>query len=207
MGRNSIKDSRQREIVEVFYKVAKKEGLENTSIAKIAKVMEVNPSLIIHYFDTKEELTYALIDYILDKYLLIYKMGKTSGTEDLRTALAKLIDNMFSKKWNKLFDDGLFYSCYALTFRNRIVRRKYHQLSNKLRERLTEFLQLCKDSGTIRIEDPAFTAELLFVLIDGAYFYLIQMEDKELYTEKMDAYKRHALSLLGLVETGSFRKS
>jgi len=54
MGRKSLKETRQQEIIKVFYKVAKKEGYENTSIAKIAKVMDINPSLIMHYFETKE---------------------------------------------------------------------------------------------------------------------------------------------------------
>lgn len=198
MGRNSIKDIRQKEIVEVFYKVAKKEGLENTSIAKIAKVMDVNPSLIVHYFNTKEELTYALVDYILDKYLLIYKVGQRSPGVHLPKALVNLIDNLFSKKWNKLFDDGLFYSCYALTFRDKRIKDMYHNLSNILRERLADFLTVCVREKVIKLKDPQLTAELLFVFIDGAYYYLSQLADKSVYEIKMNNYKKEAYRLLGV---------
>src|SRR3546814_735401 len=104
MGRKSLKEIRQLEIIKVFYKVAKKEGLENTSIAKIAKVMDINPSLIIHYFQTKDDLTYALIDYILEKYLLIYRVGRNNDIP-LRAALVTVIDDLFSRKWNRLFED------------------------------------------------------------------------------------------------------
>ena len=115
MGRKSIKETRQLEIVKVFYEVAKKEGYENTSIAKIAKVMDINPSLILHYFETKEDLTYSLIDHILDKYLEIYTVQ-----DQVQATLENLqhtIEILFSKKWNLLFDDCLFYTFYALSFR------------------------------------------------------------------------------------------
>ena len=206
MGRNSIKDVRQKEIVEFFYKVAKKEGLENTSIAKIAKVMDVNPSLIVHYFNSKEELTYALVDYILDKYLLIYKVGQRSSNVHLAETLVNLIDNMFSKKWNKLFDDGLFYSCYALTFRDKHIKQMYHNLSNILRERLADFLKLCVKEKVIKLKNPQLTSELLFVFIDGAYYYLSQLSDKAVYDEKMYNYKTEAYRLLGIRDVDLFSK-
>jgi AcrR family transcriptional regulator len=117
MGRKSLKEERQREIIKVFYKVAKKEGYENTSIAKIAKVMDINPSLVIHYFETKEDLTYALIDYILERYLLIFTVEQKKGVTI--ADLQKTIEMLFSKKWNLLFDDGLFYTFYALAFREK----------------------------------------------------------------------------------------
>ncbi len=50
MGRKSIKESRQKEIIEAFYTIAKKEGLENASIVKTAALININPSLVIHYF-------------------------------------------------------------------------------------------------------------------------------------------------------------
>ena len=200
MGRKSLKETRQREIIKVFYKVAKKEGLENTSIAKIAKVMDINPSLIIHYFQTKEELTYALIDYILDKYLLIYKISRDSNVP-LLEALTTVIDDLFSKKWNNLFDDGLFYSCYALTFRERKVKAMYKDLSDSLRERLAALILRCKQEKVLKVKDPRRTADLIFALVDGAYYYLSLADDKVEFNSKITEYKHEALRLLGIRNT------
>ena len=94
-----------------FYKVAKKEGHENTSIAKIAVELDINPTLVIHYFKTKESLIYALIDYILERYLLIYTIKQKE--QAILADLHKTIAMLFSNKWNSLFDDGLFYTFYA----------------------------------------------------------------------------------------------
>ena len=116
MGRKSLKETRQKEIVKAFYTVAKREGLENTSIAKVAEYMHINPSLVIHYFKSKQGLEVALIDYILERYLQIYK---TDGNINTAEKLHDLIDKLFSRKWNRLFDDGVFYSCYAHVYRNK----------------------------------------------------------------------------------------
>ena len=62
MGRKSKADVRKKEILEHFYIVLKQEGFENASIAKIANLMDVNPSLLIHYFKTKEEMVFAFVE-------------------------------------------------------------------------------------------------------------------------------------------------
>ncbi|WP_028298676.1 TetR family transcriptional regulator [Olivibacter sitiensis] len=203
MGRNSIKDIRQKEIVKMFYQVAKKEGLENTSIAKIAKVMDINPSLIMHYFKTKEELVYALVDFILDKYLLIYKVEVNNG-KSLKYSLVTTINSIFSKKWNRLFDDGVFYSCYSLTFRDKKIKNMYKNLSNTLRKKLANLLDSCVNDHIIHIEDPIDTADLIYVLIDGAYYYLSMIDDKIEAETKLNNYKKEAFKLLGIEDAATF---
>ncbi len=196
MGRKSLKETRQQEIIKVFYKVAKKEGYENTSIAKIAKVMDINPSLIIHYFETKEELTYSLIDYILERYLLIYTI---KNKDDVTLAdLERTIEMLFSKKWNLLFDDGLFYTFYALAFREKKIKSKYKTILDSLRLALAGMIEQCHNKDLIKVEDPKNAADLIFVLVDGAYFYLSLESDKISYNERLAYYKNISYQILGL---------
>ncbi|EDM37013.1 hypothetical protein PBAL39_04423 [Pedobacter sp. BAL39] len=196
MGRKSLKETRQQEIVKIFYKVAKKEGYENTSIAKIAKVMDINPSLIIHYFETKEDLTYALIDYILERYLLIYTIKHKGGMtlEDLQ----RTVEMLFSKKWNLLFDDGLFYTFYALAFREKKIKVKYKTILDSLRSALAGMIESCNEKKLIQVENPQVTADLIFVLVDGAYFYLSLEDDKKAYDDRLDYYQAMAFKILGM---------
>jgi AcrR family transcriptional regulator len=192
MGRKSLKGPRQKEIIKAFYKVAKKEGLENASIAKTAESININPSLVMHYFKTREHLIYGLIEYILDKYLLIYEIPAEFSTHP-KDALLKVIDNIFSSKWNTLFDDSVSYSCYSLAFRNKIIRGKYKQLLDALRKRLEQLILECKNKGVLDIDDPALTADLIFLLVDGAYYYLSLVDDKTEYQDKLRQYKTQAL--------------
>jgi AcrR family transcriptional regulator len=196
MGRKSLKETRQQEIIQIFYKVAIKEGYENTSIAKIAKVMDINPSLIIHYFQTKEDLTYALIDHILDRYLLIYtiKHQKQATLKDLQHT----IEMLFSKKWNLLFDDGLFYTFYALCFREKKIKLKYKVILDSLRAGLALMIEQCNAGGLTAVDDPQTASDFIFVLVDGAYFYLSLENDKLAYAERLDYYKQKAYYALGM---------
>lgn len=196
MGRKSLKDTRRKEIIEIFYRVAKKEGLENTSIAKIAKVMDINPSLIIHYFQTKEDLVYGLIDYILDKYLLIFKVPKRNGSA--LDTLLKVIDHLFSKRWNALFDDGVSYSCYAMVFREKKIKARYKQVLDSLHVRLADVIASCTEEGVLDVKDPRLAADLIFVIVDGAYYYLSLVNDRAEYALKLENSKHQALKVLGL---------
>lgn len=195
MGRRSIKDTRQQEIVRAFYKTAKAEGLHNTSIAKIAEVMEVNPSLILHYFKSKDDLVLALIDYILNKYQRVYTIGKEeSPIEQLRHVL----DNIFSRKWNSLISDDVYYSCYSLIFRNSVIRSKYKQLHDSLRTSLEMHIIECNKEGSISIEDPRTTSRLIYTVLEGAYYYLCMEKDTEKQDQTMEQCKLHAYQILGL---------
>jgi AcrR family transcriptional regulator len=201
MGRSSLKEPRQKEIVKAFYKIARKEGLENTSFAKVAEHMGITPSLIIHYFETKELLIYALVEYILDKYLLIFSVPAPTDNDDPLYTLLKVIDNIFSHKWNTLFDDGLSYSCYALSFRNKVIMKKYKLLLDTLRKHLEGLITLCIESGLLKIKDASTTADLIFVIADGAYYYLSLTDNKNEYQNKLENYKSRAIALLELPES------
>jgi len=196
MGRISLKDTRQKEIILAFYTVAKKIGLENASIAKVADHMDINPSLIVHYFKTREALFSGLIAFILEQYSGIYK---TNG-QDYTSAreLKQLIDNLFSRKWNKLFDDSVFYSCYALIYRDKKIRSAFKALHESLRKLLTDALQKANKNGVINIRNEKETVEIIFALMEGAYYYLGMVDSKTDYTRKLNMLKKHALAQLGL---------
>ena len=149
----------------------------------------------MHYFKTKDYLVYGLIELILDKYLLVYKLGNVNGNNP-KVLLFKVIDNIFSKKWNTLFDDGVSYSCYSLTFRNKIIRQKYKVLLNTLRKNLAELIKACNKADLLSVKNPNLTADLIFVLADGAYYYLSLVDDKKEYTKRLNEYKKHAIKLL-----------
>ncbi|MEN7547213.1 TetR family transcriptional regulator [Rapidithrix thailandica] len=197
MGRKSLKEIRQKEILQVFYQVAQEEGLENTSFAKIASKMDINPSLIIHYFKSREDMILALIDFIVDQYKSIYQVNHHKSKKPLDQLLG-VIDNIFSREWNMLFADSVFYSCFALIFRNEIIRQKYKELHEFLRGSLAVYIQQCNEEGSLSIKDAHHSADLIFLLSDGAYYYLSMIDDPKEYQDKLMNYKKEALNLLGL---------
>ncbi len=198
MGRRSLKDARQKEIIEVFYQIAKKEGLENASLAKTAELAGMNPSLIIHYFKTREQLVNGLIEFILDRYLGIFHVPDSLAGKP-KSTLLRIIDNVFSKKWNILFDDTVSYSCYALALRDNALASRYKKLLDTLRSNMGEYIRACKKEGLLQVANPAATADLIFVLVDGAYYYLSLVKDEREYAAGLKRYKKQAVALLNFV--------
>jgi len=194
MGRKSLKPVRQKAIIKAFYKVARREGLENASIAKVASVLDVNPSLVIHYFKTKQDLIHGLIEYILERYRLIY--NPENGTLNPKERLEKVIRNLFSRKWDKLFDDGVFYSSFSLIFRDKTLKAHYKNLHDHLREMLTDTLKEAKDNDLVDVVDVEKTADIIFIFVEGAYYYLSMVSDKNEYDRRIELYQKTVLSML-----------
>jgi AcrR family transcriptional regulator len=188
-----ISTDRKKEIIEGFYQLSKENGLENTSIAKIGKHLGMPPSLIMHYFPTREILISHLISYILQRLLRIY----TPIIQELRaqnyTDPHTFVERMFSRDWNLLIDDGVFYSCFSLIFRNDIIKKEYRNLHLKLRENLKEILD---QDEKLKLKDTALLSEQIFVVVEGAYYYLSMIDDQELYEEKVKIFKNQVYDLL-----------
>lgn len=194
MGRKSLKAERQKEIIVAFYKVAQREGLENASLAKVAKETGVNSSLISHYFGSKEDLVFGLINYILERYKFIF--ASESGGENSEKRLVKLVDNLFSREWNELIDDGVFYSCFTLVFRDGKIKAAFKDLHDYLRLLLTEVIEEANKNGEVNIENPKNTADLIFILVEGTYYYLSLCEINDEYYGKLNKYKQVAYDIL-----------
>lgn len=196
MGRISLKDKRQKEIILAFYAVAKKTGLENASIAKVADTMDINPSLIVHYFKSKEALLEGLVKFILEQYQDIYEINGTQYTK--ARDLHVLINNLFSRKWNKLFDDGVFFSCYAMTYRDKKLRQAFRVLHDSLRKMLVTALRRAAANGVINARNEKETAIIIFALLEGAYYYLGLVDSVKERDKHIRILKKRALLVLGL---------
>jgi AcrR family transcriptional regulator len=196
MARRSDKaELRRREILENFYEVLKEEGLEGTSIAKIAARMDIHPSLIIHYFSTKEEMIVALVDSILEKYEETF-LPVLQEIEDLEERLEATIDAIFGLDWARLVDAGVFYACYSLSFRNQRVKDSFQRMYSRLREIMIEEITALMDKNVILKADAGMLADLVITLLEGYDYYRGLMEDDERFDELSRFLKQNAMAIL-----------
>ncbi|OWW25320.1 TetR family transcriptional regulator [Zobellia sp. OII3] len=195
MGRKSLGSTRRLEIIKAFYEVAKQGGLENASIAKVAKTMGVSNGLVMHYFNTKDELLIGLNEYILQQHLYVM-FEDHKGQIETRKDLEDLIHNLFSRKWDQYFDDGVFYSCYALIYRNQAFNSSFKEYLLKLHEVLREELKQAYGNGIISNTNIDELTEIIFALVDGSYYYMGMFDPKNSADLKqLDLYISHCLSL------------
>jgi AcrR family transcriptional regulator len=196
MGRISLVDVRQEEITLAFYEVAKEVGLENATIARVAKKMDISKGLVMYYFKTKESLIFTLNDYILERYLHFVVAEKKDAIFD-KHSLINFIGTLFSREWNLYVDDGVFYSFYAMIYQNDKIKENYKVFLETIRDEIEKILTNCFQKGIIKNNNIKNTANILYALIDGAYF---QMEaksyDKNSYETESAILIEHVKTLL-----------
>ena len=195
MGRKKLGETRKLEIIKSFYLVAKKNGLENASIAKEADAMGISNGLVMHYFNTKDELLIGLNEYILNQHLHVMT-SSNSKIIKCKSYLESLINNLFSRKWNQYFDDGVFYSCYALIYRNKAFNDSFKHYLLQLHSVLNLKLKEAYDNKVIYNNDIKNLSEIIFALIDGSYYYMGMFDlNNEAHQKQLNIYITHCLSL------------
>jgi AcrR family transcriptional regulator len=190
-------DIRKHEILEHFQNVLAEQGFEGASIAKIAKKMDVHPSLLIHYFSTKEEMILELVDFILEKYetMALKKMKEMNNPQQ---RLTMLLDTIFGIDWISLVDSSSFYACYYLSFRNKEVKKRLAKLYKRFKDYLVNEIHICAREGLIKESEPEKDADLIISLVEGLSFYRNISGGKEKYEELGQYLKEKALQMLSV---------
>ncbi|UCF92294.1 MAG: TetR family transcriptional regulator, partial [Desulfobacterales bacterium] len=152
MRKNQKAEIRKPEILENYYQVLIEEGFEGASIGKIAKRMNIHPSLIIHYFKTKENMTIDLVELLIEKYEAP-ELLKFDHIEDMQQRFYALFDTIFSKEWSRTVDPGVHFGFYYLSFRNPAIKDRYVEMIRRFRDYLVGELQRFKHAGLIKVED------------------------------------------------------
>ena len=154
-----------------YYQVLKDEGLQGASIAKIAKRIDAPPSLLIHYFGTKEQMTIELVDYLLEEYRHGYG-DRLAAIADPLERLIAILDTFFDPEYHQLLDDSVFYACFYLSLRHPAVRRGYAALYETSLELVETTLAECMAAGHVAADDAHELAVTVKALEEG-YAFLI----------------------------------
>jgi len=181
MGRKSKAEERKKEILEHFYKVMLTEGFENSSIAKIAKSMEVNPSLLIHYFKSKEDMVVGLVDFLLERYEDAF-LNMVIAKKDPQEQFDMVVEILFGQAWMQMSDQhSVFYACYYLSSRHDQIRERFQQMYNRFKEVLVELADRWLEAGVIKDFSPCQVAEYMIMLNEGLSYYEGVYRDPEAF--------------------------
>ena len=186
---------RKREILEHFQQVLVEEGFEGASMAKIASHMGIHPSLLIHYFRTKDDMIVELVDYILEEYENAFT-SRIEGTAEPARRLNTYLDTLFGVDWISLVDTRAFYACYYLALRNPKAMERLRRMYSHFRQHLTCEIASYMRSGTILQADPEKDAEIVIALVEGLSFYRNIRGGKKKYKELGTYLKQRVADLL-----------
>ncbi|MFH2128874.1 MAG: TetR family transcriptional regulator C-terminal domain-containing protein [bacterium] len=195
MGRKSRSEERKPEILKSLYEVLSREGLEGTTLSKVADRMGVNSGLLVHYFRTKEEMILAMVDYMLEKYAAIYisKINEFTRPQD---RLDNILETFFELDWTNRGDASVFWSCFSLSFRNNKVKERFNAMYAGFREILAREISLYIDDGIARVTDPVKTADIIITMIEGLNLYRSVKEGDEKLMETAAFFKQTVSDLI-----------
>lgn len=161
---------RKPEILEGYYDVLVQEGLEGSSISKIAKRLDIHSSLIFHYFQNKDNLTFELIDLMIEKFKSVHLLD-FSHIQDDEERFSALIDMIFSYKWSRTVDPGIHFGFYYQSFRDKRTHDRLKKMFAWLKDFLQDQLSIFKSKGIIQVKDTEKAAEYIVTLMEGLEFH------------------------------------
>ena len=195
MRKNKNATLRKPEILESYYQILIKEGLEGASISKIAKHMDIHPSLIIHYFKNKENMKLELIDLLIEKYKSP-DMIDLNHIEDDEDRFHALIDILFSFDWSRTVNPGIHFGFYYLSFRNKEIQKRFKRMFVWLRDYIQEQLVYFNSKDIIHIKDERQAADLIVTLMEGLEFHSHFLSDQTSFETFSKIAKKNILSTL-----------
>ena len=169
---------RKPEILEGYYNVLIREGLENTSISKIAKELGIHTSLIFHYFQSKENLTFELVQLMIEKFKSVHLL-EFEHIEDHEERYAALLDLIFSLQWSRTVDPGVHFGFYYQSFRDERTLGHLRGMFAWLRDYIEEQLQVFAANGIIQVNDTRKAADFIVTLMEGLEFHSQFLSDNK----------------------------
>ena len=171
---------RKPDILWNFYQVILEEGIEGASIGTVAKRMDIHPSLIIHYFQNRENLIIALVDYIIRRAGEIYReLIVESGDPGRR--LRNLVEIFFSEAWYGMSDLSGDFAILSMSGREPRIHSRLKEMYDILKKLIIGEMKKIQDAGGVCIRDPKRAAEIIIAMYEGYRHF------KHLYIDEGDA--------------------
>lgn len=169
--------ARKPDILKHFLQVILEEGVEGASIGKVAKKMGIHPSLIIHYFENKENMTACLVDYVMKEYAkLLQRLQLPPADPEKRLTL--LVDTVLGDEWFRMTDISVDFSVIAISFRHDGIRARIQEMYAQFKMLLSREFAPMIEGGIIKASDPDSAAELFISFVEGyrhfKHFYVAE---------------------------------
>lgn len=182
-------ETQKPRIIRSFYETILEQGFEGASIAKVAKRLDIQSTLIIHYFGNKENMTLALVDFVVEEYSKIFKkirnQRKDSDPEQRIRSFFKII---WSKPYYEKIDIAASLSVISVSFRNQRVRKKIQWLYQQFKALLIQEMEAFFDRRGIETPDVERAANVLLSMVEGSRHFrhfFIKTKDINQYNRDM----------------------
>ncbi len=176
MGRKDKSEIRKPEILEHLYEVLAKDGLEGASLAKVANHMGVYPSMLVHYFKTKEQMMVEFVDYIIERFNTWY-MSDIDNITDPKKRFDLMLDRIFMLKGQGVIDPVVFYAIVYLSFRSTRVKKRVQAMYSLLIESLRSEINVGVKQGILNCTDVEMISFIITIVTEGLDYCRFMYDD------------------------------
>jgi len=188
MGRTDKSDIRRAEILEACYQVVAAKGLEGATLKRIGKEMGVAPSLLMHYFASKEELIHSLVEYMIRKMDTAF-LAQMEQLPTARERLQLYLNKNLSFEVPQAVDDKVFYGAFYLSLSDERIRRSFRKVYNHDRAVIRKLLcDYVAEAGIDGLE-PDLLAIQWVSFFEGLYLYRVVYGDSRQLREAVEGVR------------------
>lgn len=174
----SSRTETEQQILEATLQALMTHGYANLTISDVSDEFEKSPSLIYHYFDSKDELIAELYDFLSTVY---FDFVREMDVEDPVDRLRLLIEIVLSDDEHTP-GENFYISLYEIMVHvphSSILREKYIQNEREATNLMANILREGIETGQIKQVDPLETAAFLSAAIDGIRLHRVLLGNGE----------------------------
>jgi AcrR family transcriptional regulator len=181
--------------MESCYKVIARKGLEGATLKQIGGEMGVSPSLLMHYFASKEEMILALVDYMVEKMDRTYHRA-VKQRDSAEERLSLYIDKNFNFEIPQSVEDKVFYGSFYLALSDERVRTRFRRMYEHDHKMIVGLIKDYMEESGIENLNPDLLAIQLISTIEGFYLYRVVHGDSPELNQAAAVYKESLWNLL-----------
>jgi len=170
------------------------------TIGKIAKRMGVNSGLLIHYFKSKEGLILEMVDFLYDSSMTQY-LKELEPLTTPRERMECLLNILFDSSGTLPQRDAVFWSCYAMGFRDEKIREKIKAMMTRFIEFGIEEILGWEETGLASVDDTQKAAAKILALSEGFGILKNSVDDPETIEDVARFMKTTTLNILNCKST------
>jgi TetR/AcrR family transcriptional regulator, transcriptional repressor of bet genes len=177
-GAGDRKDIRRQQIIEATITVIGRKGYAGTRLADVARQAKVSYGVVGFYFNTKDELLLATLQWLADEYTRVWRDAVAKAGTSPADRLRAIIDADFSRKIASEKKIAVWYAFWAEARTRSSYRKLCAQLYNDYHWQVRTLIQELIDQGGYEGLDAHQVTVALNAMTDGMWLDLqIQPRD------------------------------
>ncbi len=196
--RNEIQYQKKKdEILEIYYLLVGENGFKNVTLVNIATRLEINPSLVLHYFKNKRQMTLEFVDYVLEKCTDNPYIRPEVEANEYKRVFLDYIDYLFIQDLDpNLMETKVFFDCHSLALRDAEVWKKFKAHHDRVIELVKKELDFFVKKGAIPEIDTRLASVFIFSVTSGLADYRDFSEDIEDFNRVLINQKQAVISYI-----------